>query len=154
VVFAFACAQSGNDALAALLPRLGFSARMMKDKRLAGQKLCNDWAEVLAAASLMARQAREGELSARVVCDYGPVLQRNGAPDADAVLRLEAAFDLTAVAVGDVFATGAFVMAELATGGDPGRYVSINLAVAEDGGDRLALRGARQVYRVASGPGT
>lgn len=148
VVFAFACAQNGNDALAALLPRLGFSARMMKDRRLAGQKVCKDWAEAFTLASLMSRRAQEGELSTRVVCDYGPVLQRNGSIDAYAVLGLEAAFDLTAAAAGDVFATSAFTMAELAMGGDPGRYVSINLAVGRDGGDRFTLRGARQVFRV------
>lgn len=153
VVFVFACAQNGNDALAELLPRLGFTARMMKDKRLAGQKLCRDWAAALAAASLMARQAQDEELPARIICDYGPVLLRNGAVDADAMHGLEAAFDLTGVAAGDVFATGAFTMAELAAGGDPGRYAPISLAVGQDGGDRLTLRGTRQVYRIATSPG-
>lgn len=149
VVFAFARVQSENADLAAMLPDLGFATRTMKDKRLAGQKVCADWAEALTAASLMARRAEAGELPVRVVCDYGPVLQRDGSVDADAVLRLEAAFDLTAAAVGDVFATNAFVMAELGAGGDPARYASIGVAVErEQQGGSPVLRGARQIFKV------
>lgn len=147
VVFAFARAQSENDALAAMLARLGFGARMMKDRRLAGEKPCSDWNEALVAASRLAKQARDRELPVRIICDYGPILQRDGSTDNDALLRLEAAFDLAAAAVGDVFATSAFVMAELAAGGNPTRFASVNISV-EQGRDGAVLRGARQVYKV------
>lgn len=151
VVFTFARAQSENDGLADLLPGLGFATRMMKDKRLAGQKVCASWQEAFAAASLAARQASDGGLPLRVVCDYGPVLQRGGAVDADAVLKLEAAFDLTAAVFGDLFATGAFVMAELAEGGDPARYAPISVAVEQDpDAGTVVPRGARQIYRIAA----
>lgn len=147
VVFAFSRAQSENDDLARQLLRLGFVTRVMKDRRLAGQKVCSDWQEAFTVASLAGRLDLDGEPHARVVCDYGPVVQSNGAVDHDAMLKLEAAFDLTAAVCGDIFATSAFVMAELGAGGDPTRYAQVSVAVEHEGAE-IILRGARKVYRI------
>ena len=149
VVFAFACAQGDNAALAERLPALGFETRMMKDRRLAGQKVCADWREALALASETARRAEEDMPATRIICDYGPVRQRGGAVDRDAVLKLDAAFDLAGAVLGDIFATPAFAMTEIATGGDPASYAAVNVsAEAVADGNAITLQGVRQIYRI------
>ncbi len=152
MVFAFPRSQAENEAAGALFAAAGFATRMMKDKRLAAHRLCAGFDEAEAAASLLARRGAEADVPLRVICDHGPVLgSRSGEADMDAVLALEAAGDLTAVAAGGVFATRAFAMPALAAGGDPSRYSPINLAFA--GGDRAEtplLSGARQVFRLGA----
>ncbi|WP_181172238.1 Crp/Fnr family transcriptional regulator [Mesorhizobium sp. B2-2-3] len=149
MVFAFARSQQDNAEIRRLLDETGFSIRALKDRRIAGHYMPSGFEEAHFIASHLAALAAAADSSARIICDFGPIRGRDGTPSLDDILKLDAAADLTAVAIGNVFATSAFVMREVASGGDPGRYSVVNVSVEpnEDGQERV-LRGARQIYKV------
>lgn len=149
VIFAFARSQQDNAGARRMLEELGFGIRVLKDRRVAGHFLPSSFEEAHFMSLRASASATEAGASVRVICDFGPILGKDGAPNIDDMLKLDAAGDLTAVAVGDVFATANLVMHELALGGDPGRYSAVNVSIesSEDGRD-VVLRGARQIYKV------
>ncbi|MBX3579631.1 MAG: Crp/Fnr family transcriptional regulator [Rhizobiaceae bacterium] len=149
VIFAFARSQADNAGLDRLLQRNGFASRLMRDRRLAGHIVPRDMDEAVAVAAELAREAAAASIPIRIIADFGPVLNSSGAVELNELLRLEAAGDMTAVAVGDIFATSAFVMQSLSRGASPARYTQISVAIETDNPAAApSFHGARQIYKV------
>ncbi|TIQ33107.1 MAG: Crp/Fnr family transcriptional regulator [Mesorhizobium sp.] len=149
MVFAFARCQQDNAEIRRLLDEAGFAIRVLKDRRIAGHYMPSGFEEAHFIASRLATLGTAAKSSPRVICDFGPIRGRDGAPILEDILKLDAAADLSAVAIGNVFATSAFVMREVAGGGKPDRYSVANISIEpHEDGQRRVLRGAKQIYKV------
>lgn len=148
VLFAHATETGSEEPLGALLHEAGLEIRRLKSQQLCGDLLCHSREEALSRAAALLAAVREEGLGLTVICDYGPVLRRNGTPDREALLRLEAAGDRGPARPGVICATPGFVLPALAIGARSEGLFELSTGRDSSGARPGGLRVLRRLFQI------
>jgi hypothetical protein len=149
VIFLWDAGSDGKDgkvALDKLCKAAGKSLahidRTHRDGRRGVCLIAESTKEALKAALAAADAARERKLATRIVCDFGPVLGSDNAPDKKLVARLQAADDFPGLPLDGVLATEAYAAQAKFDLGDKVLLVPVGRAeiVPAEEGERQSIR--------------